>query len=337
MPLYSKEVKQELKELLDANQLAHSAVCPLPILFPVACFPEPIARLLEILFPEKWSLLPERSQNYLKWITVKAESIDALLSSKNTSVSTKGFELLAIDHNGCSFGEILQRCETMKIPCVLVRFASLVATLLTIRLLRLHIEQRGDPFPPLMFTQNVDTSYLNYPHALHVLLDLFPEHNNHFYFEVSETLTRDYLSTVRALSEDLSIRLVLDDTNQMDAFVHQELLDFADWIKIDFRATAGLEKLLQDDQGDQILWHYEYYNQHSQSLAIVFEGLGEDSPLKTFLQNNWKHPQTPLYYQSRERLPIPPWDKYFGLIQDYIPENYGLFFKGLLQDDSSCQ
>jgi hypothetical protein len=66
--------------------------------------------------------------------------------------------------------------------------------------------------------------------------------------------------------------------------------------------------------------------------VIVFEGLGETSPLKYFLEENWKNFETAIYYQSRERLPLPPWDHYFGMIQDYLPEDYGLFFKGLLQE-----
>ena len=65
---------------------------------------------------------------------------------------------------------------------------------------------------------------------------------------------------------------------------------------------------------------------------IVFEGLGETSPLKYFLEEHWNNSETALYYQSRERLPLPPWDRYFGMIQDYLPEDYGLFFKGLLQE-----
>jgi len=27
---------------------------------------------------------------------------------------------------------------------------------------------------------------------------------------------------------------------------------------------------------------------------------------------------------------VPPWDRYFGLIQDYHPEEKGLFYQGLL-------
>ena len=65
---------------------------------------------------------------------------------------------------------------------------------------------------------------------------------------------------------------------------------------------------------------------------IVFEGLGEHAPLKTYLAESWSDPETVLYYQSRERMPLPPWDRYFGLIQDHTPEEYGLFFKGLIAD-----
>ena len=72
------------------------------------------------------------------------------------------------------------------------------------------------------------------------------------------------------------------------------------------------------------------------SPVIVFEGLGDDSQLKTFLQERWRNSETSLYQQSRERLPVPPWDRYFGLIQDYHPEEKGLFYQGLLVDQEKA-
>ena len=63
-----------------------------------------------------------------------------------------------------------------------------------------------------------------------------------FYFEINEEITEDYLTTIRSLADDLGIRLALDDTNKMNINVHHELLDLADWIKIDFEETANLEE-----------------------------------------------------------------------------------------------
>ena len=126
-----------------------------------------------------------------------------------------------------------------------------------------------------------------------------------FHFEVSELLTEDYVTTIRTLAEDLGIRFVLDDTNKMDSRVHQKLLDLADWIKIDFQATASIEARLQEGQGEQILLHLELYAHGAGSPVIVFEGLGDDSQLKTFLQERWRNSDTSLYQQSRERLPVP--------------------------------
>jgi len=188
----------------------------------------------------------------------------------------------------------------------------------------------------LFFTQNVDADYLNYPRALQNLLQLFPECQQMFHFEVSELLTEDYVTTIRTLAEDLGIRFVLDDTNKMDSRVHQKLLDLADWIKIDFQATASIEARLQEGQGEQILLHLELYAHGAGSPVIVFEGLGDDSQLKTFLQERWRNSETSLYQQSRERLPVPPWDRYFGLIQDYHPEEKGLFYQGLLVDQEKA-
>jgi len=143
-------------------------------------------------------------------------------------------------------------------------------------------------------------------------------------------LTEDYVTTIRTLAEDLGIRFVLDDTNKMDARVHQKLLDLADWIKIDFQATASIEKRLLEGQGEQILLHLELYAHGAGSPVIVFEGLGDESQLKTFLQERWKNSETSIYQQSRERLPVPPWDRYFGLIQDYHEVEKGLFYQGLI-------
>ena len=182
----------------------------------------------------------------------------------------------------------------------------------------------------LRFTQNVDSDYLNYPMALKLLLQLFPTCKRMFYFEVNEHVTKDYLPTIRTLAEDLGIGFVLDDSNKMDPEVHWKLLDLTDWIKIDFQATLLLERYLSANKGGEIIAHFEKYASGSGSRVIVLEGLGDDSPLKTFLQENWKYDQTSLYHQSRERLPVAPWDRYFGLIQDYQPDNFGLFFNALL-------
>ena len=205
--------------------------------------------------------------------------------------------------------------------------------LLTVRLLKRQTDLTRENLATLMFTQNVDSNYLNYPMALKLLLQSFPEYKGRFYLEVNEHITQDYLSTIRALVDDLDIRLILDDSNKMDAAVHWELLDLADWIKIDFQATALLERYLKAQRGQEIIAHFEKYAQGSGSPVIVLEGLSEDSPLKTFLQQNWHHTETALYYQSRERLPIAPWNRYFGLIQDYKPNEFGLFFKGLITKD----
>ncbi len=215
---------------------------------------------------------------------------------------------------------------------MLLRFASLIATFLMVRLLRQHMERDQVIMPSLTFTQNVDANYLNYPRTLKTLLELFPEYQQMFYFEINEEITEDYLKTIRALAEDLGIRLALDDTNKMDTNVHHQLLDLADWIKIDFQETASLEEQLMSGDGEKIIMHFEEYADGARSPVIVFEGLTEYSPLKVFLEQRWKQSNTELYFQSRERSPVPPWNKYFGLIQNYHDDKYGLFFKGLINE-----
>ncbi len=327
--LSSLDLAAELGDLLEDGKLVESAVLLVPPNIPLTCFPGIIERLLSLLLEREWEQLSERAQNYLKWISVKAESVDVLVP-RDVYPPTKGFEMLSIDREGRSFGGILEQCKALSIPPVLLRFASLIAVLITLRLLKRQTSLSHENLATLKFTQNVDADYLNYPMALKLLLRLFPEYTRMFYLEVNEGITKDYLPTLRTLAEDLEIGFVLDDSNKMDIDVHWELLDLSDWIKIDFQATRSLELHLEAERGQAIIEHFEKYASGSGSKVIVLEGLGDDSPLKTFLQENWHHEETALYYQSRERLPVPPWDRYFGLIQDYQPSEFGLFFKGLL-------
>ena len=326
-----EELQQYISQLTDELILTGHTVVAAPDCLPTPCFPEIISKVLGMVTEHEWDDLSERAQNYLKWITVKAESIDAL-APRPLQSKTCGFELLSIDRGCNSFGEIVSHSQELNIPSVLLRFASLIATFLMIRLLRQHMKRDNILMPSLIFTQNVDANYLNYPRTLKILLELFPEYQQMFYFEINEEITEDYLKTIRTLAEDLGIRFALDDTNKMDSHVHLQLLDLADWIKIDFQATAVLEEQLIAGNGDKIIFHFEQYAQGARSPVIVFEGLTENSPLKVFLEQRWKQRSTELYYQSRERPPVPPWNKYFGLIQNYHDGKYGLFFKGLINE-----
>ena len=62
-------------------------------------------------------------------------------------------------------------------------------------------------------------------------------------------------------------------TNKMNINVHHQLLDLADWIKIDFEATANLEDQLLSGYGEKIILHFEEYAHGARSPVIVFEGL----------------------------------------------------------------
>ncbi len=327
--LSSLDLASEMGDLLDDNKLAESAVLLVPPNIPLTCFPAIIEKLLSILMGREWKQLSERAQNYLKWVSVKAESVDVLVP-RDVFPPTKGFEMLSIDRDGKSFGGMMEQSQELGIPSILIRFASLIAALITLRLLKRQSDVSHGNLATLRFTQNVDSDYLNYPMALKLLLQLFPDCKRMFFLEVNEHVTQEYLPTIRALAEDLGLGFVLDDSNKMDPEVHWKLLDLIDWIKIDFQATRLLERYLSANKGEEIIAHFEKYASGSGSRVIVLEGLGDHSPLKTFLQENWKHEQTALYYQSRERLPIAPWDRYFGLIQDYRPDEFGLFFKGLI-------
>ena len=326
-----KELQIYLAGLTDESSLIGQTVIAAPACLPTPCFPDVIEKILRVVTKSEWEELTDRARNYLKWITVKAESIDAL-APRPLKKTTRGFELLAIDRDGNSFGEIVERSQELCIPSVLVRFASLIATFLTVRLLSQQMKRDHEVMPAMTFSQNVDANYLNYPRTLKTLLQLFPEYQEMFHFEINEEVTEDYLTTIRELAEDLQIRLALDDTNKMNVNVHHQLLDLADWIKIDFQATAYLEERLSAGAGKEIIMHFEEYALGARSPVIVFEGLQETSPLKVFFEENWKMVDTALYYQSRERTPIPPWNKYFGLIQDYHEDKYGLFFKGLINE-----
>ena len=326
-----EELQQYISQLTDESILTGHTVVAAPDCLPTPCFPDIISKVLGMVTEHEWDDLSERAQNYLKWITVKAESIDAL-APRPLQSKTCGFELLAIDRDCNSFGEIVSRSQELNIPSVLLRFASLIATFLMVRLLRQHMKRDSILMPSMTFTQNVDANYLNYPHTLKILLELFPEYQQMFYFEINEEITEDYLKTIRALAEDLGIRLALDHINKMHSHVHHQLLDLTEWIKIDFQDTALLEEQLIAGNGDKIIFHFEQYAQGARSPVIIFEGLTENSPLKVFLEQRWKQSSTELYYQSRERTPFPPWNKYFGLIQNYHDDKYGLFFKGLINE-----
>ena len=326
-----EELQQYVDSLTKELVLGGQTVVAAPGCLPTPCFPDIIVKVLGFLTKHEWNDLTDRARNYLKWISVKAEAIDEL-APRPLNTITRGFELLAIDRDGKSFGEIVERSQELGIPSFLVRFASLIATFLMVRLLRQQMERDREVMPSLTFSQNVDTNYLNYPRTLKTLLKLFPEYQQMFYFEINEEVTEDYLTTIRALAEDLGIRLALDDTNKMNINVHQQLLDLADWIKIDFEATANLEEQLLSGYGENIILHFEEYARGARSPVIVFEGLSENSPLKVFLEQRWELIETVLYFQSRERSPVPPWNKYFGLIQDYHYDKYGLFYKGLIDE-----
>ena len=326
-----KDLKRYLGTLMNESTLTGQTIVPAPGCLPIPCFPDIIEKILEVVTVREWEELTDRGKNYLKWISVKAESIDTL-APRPLKKSTRGFELLAIDRDLNNFAEIVERSNDLGIPSFLVRFASMISTFLTVRLLRQYMERDEEIMPSLKFSQNVDSNYLNYPRTLKILLELFPEYQEMFFFEINEEVSADYLTTIRNLAEDLGIRLVLDDTNKMDVNVHHQLLDLADWIKIDFHATAYLEEQLSVGGGENIINHFEEYARGARSPVIVFEGLREISPLKKFLEENWKLKNTVLYYQSRERYPLPPWNKFFGLIQDYHEGKYGLFFKGLINE-----
>ena len=327
----SEEILKELAPLLTESGLIEASVLLVPPRIPLTCFPSIISGVLSRIMAREWERLNERAQDYLSWISVKAESVDILVP-KDIENPTKGFEMLAMDRDGRSFGGVVERCKKLGIPSIMMRFATLVAALTTVKLLQLQTNLSREDMSALMFTQNVDSDYLNYPMALRQMLRLFPGHERILFLEVNERITEDYLTTIRALAEDLNIRLVLDDSNKMDAAVHWKLLDLADWIKLDFQATALLEKRLESGDGEQILFHFQRYASDAGSAVIVLEGLGEHSPLKNFLEERWDHAETALYYQSRERLPVSPWDNYFGLIQDYVENDWGLFFKGLIHE-----
>lgn len=329
MALTALDLAEALGDLLEGNKISESAVLLVPPNIPLTCFPLIIETLLSTVMAREWQQLSPRAQNYLKWISVKAESVDVLVP-REEFFPTKGFEMLSIDREGRSFGGMLEQCKALEIPSILVRFASLIAALLTLRLLKRQTDLSHDNLASLRFTQNVDADYLNYPMALKLLLQLFPEYKRMFYLELSEHVTKDHLNTIRTLAKDLEVGFILDDSNKMDAEVHWNLLDLTNWIKIDFQATLLLERYLAANKGGEIIAHFEKYASGSGSRVIVLEGLSDDSPLKTFLQASWRYEGTALYYQSRERRPVAPWDRYFGLIQDYLPGEFGLFFKGLI-------
>ncbi len=321
-----------ITDLLEGDYLINSAVILAPPDKPLTCFPEAIATFLAELFPKQWDKLSTKAKNYLQWMSVKAESIDRLAPFDNEH-ATRGFELLAIDRKGHSFGIIQKQAKEMEIPLVLLRFSSIIAALATIRLLKGHAHALKKYFASTTFTQNIDAIYLNYPKALKQLLDWFPEARRGLYIEISENLTPDYVPTAITLAQDLGLGIALDDSNQMEDSVRVLLAGLAKWIKIDFKGTSQLEQDLANGKEDVILRKFQFCSKTYASAVLVLEGLSDHSELKAFLRESWKDSHLMIYYQSRERLPKPPWNQYFGLLQEHFDSEYGLFFKGLLQSE----
>ena len=308
------------------NSLKAMVILPPPKV-PLWCFPEVVSSILDQLFPKEWRSLSLEGQQYVQGMSAKLEMIDQLFPTIDPSLRTQAVELLALDEECSSFAVIEKNGKTLKIAPVLIRFATIIVALMTIRVFRHHLKKTILSLPDLIFTQNIDTHYLDYIDELKAVFSVFPEYENLFYLEINEKITTDYLETIRDLSSQLKIPLVLDDSNKMNAFVHWKLLDLADWIKIDFQATRSLEERLIEGHGEQILLHFQRYAQNSKTAAIVFEGLQEDSLLKKFLLEFWNTQETSIYYQSRERLPSAPWDQCFGLLQDHIENEFGLYFR----------
>ena len=113
--LSTVDLQDELKDVLDDINLVESVVLLVPPRIPLTCFPAVLEKLLSTLLEKEWSNLSERAQNYLKWISVKAESVDVLVP-RDVSPPTKGFEMLSIDRDGRSFGGILGQCKQLEIP-----------------------------------------------------------------------------------------------------------------------------------------------------------------------------------------------------------------------------
>lgn len=314
-------------EILQIENSLNAMVILAPPKVPLWCFPEIISSILDQLFPKEWRSMSAQGKKYVQGMSNKLEMIDQLFPKIEPSLRTQAVELLALDDQCSSFAVIEKNCKTLKIAPVIIRFATIIVALMTIRVFRYHLNSGISSLSDLIFTQNIDTYYLDHIEELKALFSVFPEYENLFYLEINEKITTDYLERIRDLSSQLKIPLVLDDSNKMNASVHWSLLDLADWIKIDFQATRSLEERLIEGHGEQILLHFQRYAQNSKTAAIVFEGLQEDSVLKKFLLEFWNIEETAIYYQSRERLPSAPWNQCFGLLQDHIENEFGLYFR----------
>ena len=126
------------------------------------------------------SSLSERARQYLKWLAIKAESIDAL----HRNLPSPQLWIRVVSH-GSFWTELWQDRQAVqgtRDSLSALRFSSLIATFLTIRLRRQMNRQSAHASADVH--PNVDADYLNYPRALKNLLQLFPEYQSMFYFEV---------------------------------------------------------------------------------------------------------------------------------------------------------
>ena len=163
--------------MLNPENLRQTVVAFAPPYLPIPCFPEVIGALLEHLMPLEWEDLNERGRNFLKWISVKAEAIDSLLPESSDS-PTRGFELLAINREGNGFVKISEQSKELEIPSVMLRFSTLIATFLTVRLLLKQMKEDGVQAWHIEGYENLDWVLLDY---VNIVVHVFSRESRNYY------------------------------------------------------------------------------------------------------------------------------------------------------------
>ena len=107
-------------------------------------------------------------------------------------------------------------------PSVLLRFSTLIVTFLTVRLLLKKMEEDGHDAPSLIFTQNVDAEYLNYPKTLQKILSLFPESSKMFH------TYPHYLKSIKMLPQLMKTQKILAVAGIL---LHQEITSLGNFAR----------------------------------------------------------------------------------------------------------
>ncbi len=257
-------------------------------------------------------------------LAVKWEPIESLTPRLPVQL-TQGFELLGMDYKGASYGALIGRANAAEIDITDLNLALFALQLRTVRQLRILMQNhKGEKNLHLFFSLNFDY-YMMLSSALRNILKYYltPDITTSsksgsispLFFEISETfpsIPKDILNApdaeeqkkklidsacdeLKTLLNTYNLKLVLDDSNEMDPYVKKNLESITWKTKADSKYTGKIMKLCMPAK-DFATALKKLGNFAVKGKHYVIEGV-ENSIQYDFLQHDWpdtKYPQTGL-------------------------------------------